>query len=211
MKSFLFFVCLLCFLFFFFVCFFFVLFDLHQTHIICSYMFYFLSRKSSELEISNLCKRRYCVLIFNFHFVVVYLICFYIWLRVLTSRKVAIHSNGDNINIFIIIGFLGFWFSVGFVGITLAVLVLRCLRWYFVGSVGNSLVALVFLWLRWYFVGCYPLGKYWWKIKVVEKNEDVVRFCIKVLMAAWSKGVYTGMLRGLVVRKEGRKLLEYII
>ena len=30
--------------------------------------------------------------------------------------------------------------------------------------------------LRWYYVGCYPLSKCWWKIKVVEKNEDVVRF-----------------------------------
>ena len=45
-------------------------------------------------------------LIFNFHFVVVYLICFYMWLRVLTSRKVAIYSNGDNIIIIIIVGFL---------------------------------------------------------------------------------------------------------
>ena len=34
-------------------------------------------------------------LIFNFYFVVVYLICFYMWLRVLTSRKVAIYSDGD--------------------------------------------------------------------------------------------------------------------
>ena len=54
------------------------------------------------------CRRRYCVLIFNFHFVVVYLICFYMWLRVLTSRKVTIYSDGDNIIIIIIIiiGFL---------------------------------------------------------------------------------------------------------
>ena len=40
-------------------------------------------------------------LIFNFHFVVVYLIYFYMWLRVLTSRKVAIYS--DEVNIIIII------------------------------------------------------------------------------------------------------------
>ena len=33
--------------------------------------------------------RLYCILIFNFHFIVVYLICFYMWLRVLTIRKVA--------------------------------------------------------------------------------------------------------------------------
>ena len=44
-------------------------------------------------------------LIFSFHFVVVYLICFYMWLRVLTSRKVTIYSDRDNI-IIIIIGFL---------------------------------------------------------------------------------------------------------
>ena len=43
-------------------------------------------------------------LICNFHFVVVYLICFYMWLRVLISRKVAIYSDGDNI-IIIIVGF----------------------------------------------------------------------------------------------------------
>ena len=40
----------------------------------------------------------------------------------------------------------------------------------FVVFVGITLVALV---LRWYFVGSYPLAKCWWKIKVVEKNEDV--------------------------------------
>ena len=42
----------------------------------------------------------------------VYLICFYMWLRVLTSRKVAICSDGDNIIIIIIIiiiiGIIGF-------------------------------------------------------------------------------------------------------
>ena len=59
-------------------------------------------------------------------FVVVYLVCFYMWLRVLTSRKTAIYSDGDNIIIIIfVIGFLGFWFSVGFVGITLVELVFR--------------------------------------------------------------------------------------
>ena len=84
------------------------------------------------------------------------------------------YSDGDNI-IIIIIVFLGLWFK-------LVLLVLRLLHWYF--------------------VGCYPLAKCWWKIKVVEKNEDVVRFCIKGLMAAWSKGVYASMLRGLVGRKE---------
>ena len=35
---------------------------------------------------------------------------------------------------------------------------------------------LVLRWLRWYFVGSYPFAKCWCKIKVVEKNEDVVRF-----------------------------------
>ena len=69
------------------------------------------------------CRRRYCVLIFNFHFVVVYLICFYMWLRVLTSRKVAIYSNGD---IFIIIVVIRFkfvvFFYVGCVGISLVVI-----------------------------------------------------------------------------------------
>ena len=79
------------------------------------------------------------------------------WLRVLTSRKVAIYNDGDIIIIIIIIGFLG----------------LGC---FYVGYVGIILVALVLHWLRWYFVGCYPLAKCWWKIKVVEKNEDVVRF-----------------------------------
>ena len=33
----------------------------------------------------------------------VYLICFYMWLHVLTSRKAAIYSDGDNIIIIIII------------------------------------------------------------------------------------------------------------
>ena len=58
------------------------------------------------------------------------------WLRVLTSRKVAIYSNGDNIIIIIIIGFLGLRFK----------LVLRWLCWYFIGCIGISLVALVFRW-----------------------------------------------------------------
>ena len=47
-------------------------------------------------------------LISNFHFVVVYLICFYMWLRVLTSWKVTIYSDGDNIIIIIIIIIIGF-------------------------------------------------------------------------------------------------------
>ena len=60
------------------------------------------------------------------------------WLRVLRSRKVAIYSDGDNINIIIvvIVGFLGLRFK----------LVLRWLRWYFVSCIGISLVALVFRW-----------------------------------------------------------------
>ena len=37
-------------------------------------------------------------------FVVIYLVCFYMWLRVLRSRKIAIYSDGDNIIIIIIIG-----------------------------------------------------------------------------------------------------------
>ena len=53
------------------------------------------------------------------------------WLRVLTSRKIAIYSNGDNI-IIIIIGFLGLRFK----------LVFRWLHWYFVGSAGILLVAI---------------------------------------------------------------------
>ena len=36
-------------------------------------------------------------------FVVVYLVCFYTWLRVLISRKVTIYNDGDNIIIIIII------------------------------------------------------------------------------------------------------------
>ena len=51
------------------------------------------------------------------------------WLRVLTSRKVAIYSDGDNIIIIIIIIRLlvyGLsWFYVGYVGITLFALVFR--------------------------------------------------------------------------------------
>ena len=43
-------------------------------------------------------------------------------------------------------------------------------------GLGFKLVLLVLLWWRWYFVGRYPLAKCWWKIKVVEKNEDFVRF-----------------------------------
>ena len=99
-----------------------------------------------SFQVYMICKRRYCVLIFNFHFVVVYLICFYMWLRVLTSRKVAIYSDGDNIIIVIIIiiiiivvGFLGLRFK-------LVLSVLLWLRWYYVGCVGISLAALVFPW-----------------------------------------------------------------
>ena len=44
-------------------------------------------------------------LIFNFHFVVVYLICFYMWLRVLIIWKVVIYSDGDNIIIIIAFSF----------------------------------------------------------------------------------------------------------
>ena len=64
------------------------------------------------------------------------------WLRVLTSRKVAIYSDGDDDDDDDIIIFIIMFKLV----------------------------------LRWYFVGCYPLAKCWWKIKVLEKNEDVVRF-----------------------------------
>ena len=39
-------------------------------------------------------------------FVVVYLVYFYMWLRVLISRRVAKYSDGDNIIIIIIVGFL---------------------------------------------------------------------------------------------------------
>ena len=91
--------------------------------------------RSITLQKSQVCRRRYCVLIFNFHFVVVYLIYFYMWLRVLRSRKVAIYSDGDNIIIIIII-----------IGVFRFMLVLRWLCWYYIGCVGISLVALVFRW-----------------------------------------------------------------
>ena len=52
--------------------------------------------------------------------------------------QVILYSDGDVIIIIIIIGFLG---------LSLVMLVLHWLRWYFVGSVGISLVALVFRWL----------------------------------------------------------------
>ena len=73
------------------------------------------------------------IVVVYFNFVVVYLICFYVWLYVLISRKVVIYSDGDNIIMIIII--------VGFLGL------------------GFKLVLLVLLWLRWYFVGSYPLAK----------------------------------------------------
>ena len=44
-------------------------------------------------------------------FVVVYLVCFYMWLRVLISRKVAIYSDGDNI-IIIVVVFFGLRFKL---------------------------------------------------------------------------------------------------
>ena len=44
-------------------------------------------------------------LIFNFHFCRIFNLFFYMWLRVLRSRKVAIYSDGDNIIITIIIFF----------------------------------------------------------------------------------------------------------
>ena len=65
-------------------------------------------------------------LIFNFYFVVVYLIYFYMWLRVLRSRKVAIYYN-----------YYCWVFGLRF---KLVMLVLRWLCWYFVGFVGISLV-----------------------------------------------------------------------
>ena len=64
------------------------------------------------------------------------------WLHVLTNRKVAIYSDGDNIIIIIIIKVFGLRLVF-----TLVMLVLRWSRWYFVGSVGDSLVALVIRWL----------------------------------------------------------------
>ena len=77
-------------------------------------------------------------LIFNFHFVAVYLICFYMWLSVLTSRNAAIYSDGDNI-IIIIIYYYYFVFVLIF---------FFCLRLvFYVGYVGITLVALVFRWL----------------------------------------------------------------
>ena len=58
----------------------------------------------------NVCKRLYCVFFLYLIsiFVVVYLICFYMWLRVLRNQKVAIYSDGDNIIIIIIIGVFRF-------------------------------------------------------------------------------------------------------
>ena len=76
----------------------------------------------------------------------VYLICFLY--VVVCSWKVAIYSDGDNIIIVIII--------LGFLGL------------------GFKLVLLVLLW--WHLVFSYPLAKCWWKIKLVKKNEDIVRF-----------------------------------
>ena len=58
------------------------------------------------------------------------------WLRVLTGRKVAIYSDGDNIIIIIII----------IIGVFRFKLVLRWLYLYYVGCVGISLVTLVFRW-----------------------------------------------------------------
>ena len=57
------------------------------------------------------------------------------WLRFLTSRKVAIYSDGD----IIIIEFLGLWFK-------LVLLVLHWFCWYYVGCVDITLVALVARW-----------------------------------------------------------------
>ena len=57
------------------------------------------------------------------------------WLRVLTCRKVAIYSDGDNI--IIIIGFFGLRLVF-----TLVMLVLLWLRWYYFGSIGISLVVI---------------------------------------------------------------------
>ena len=58
------------------------------------------------------------------------------WLRVLTSRKVTIYSDGDSIIIIIII----------IIGVFRFMLVLCWLHWYFIGSIGILLVALVFRW-----------------------------------------------------------------
>ena len=53
-----------------------------------------------------MCRMGYIVLLgLSSIFVVVYLVCFYMWLHVLISRKVAIYSDGNNIVIIIIIVF----------------------------------------------------------------------------------------------------------
>ena len=70
----------------------------------------------------------------------VYLICFYMWLRVLTSRKVAIYSDEDIIIIIIIVVMRFLGLSLFF--FTLVMLVLHWLRWYFIGSIGISLVVI---------------------------------------------------------------------
>ena len=44
------------------------------------------------------------------------------WLHVLRSQKAAIYSDGDNIIIVIIVGFLGLRFKLVYVGITLVVI-----------------------------------------------------------------------------------------
>ena len=62
----------------------------------------------------------------------VYLISFYMWLRVLTSQKTAIYSDGDDIIIIIIFVIGAFRFK----------LVLRWLCWYYVGCVGITLVVI---------------------------------------------------------------------
>ena len=71
------------------------------------------------------------------------------WLRILTGRKVAIYSNGDNIIIIIIIIIINnniIVIIIVFLGLRFK-LVLRWLRWYLDGCIGISLVALVFRWL----------------------------------------------------------------
>ena len=68
---------------------------------------------------------------------------------------------------------------------------------------------LVLCWLCWYYVGCYTFAKCRWKIKVVEKNKDAVRFYMKVLMAARNRGFTLVCCKSR--RKERRKevVIEY--
>ena len=89
---------------------------------------------SRQLQYLNFVGGDVVFLIFNFHFVVVYLICFHVWLRVLRSWKVVIYSDGDNIIIIIIIIIVVVVVVVGFL--------VYGLSWFYVGCVGISLVVI---------------------------------------------------------------------